>query len=139
MKETIKKIPVLGFLARWFYNLLRLNNLKFRVGQVEEELKTLRESFAKLQAQEEELKAKLQAQEEELKAKLQAQEEELEFKLQTQEEELEFKLQTLEKNLSNMIAKEIFYQSLSLQQRVDQFAFDAKIELKTKIAEETVK
>ena len=128
MKETIKKIPVLGFLARWFYNLLRLNNLKFRVGQVEEELKTLRESFAKLQAQEEELKAKLQAQEEEL-----------EFKLQTQEEELEFKLQTLEKNLSNMIAKEIFYQSLSLQQRVDQFAFDAKIELKTKIAEETVK
>lgn len=128
MKETIKKIPVLGFLARWFYNLLRLNNLKFRVGQVEEELKTLRESFAKLQAQEEELKAKLQAQEEELEANL-----------QVQEEKLEFKLQTLEKNLSNMIAKEIFYQSLSLQQRVDQFAFDAKIELKTKIAEETVK
>lgn len=117
MKETIKKIPVLGFLARWFYNLLRLNNLKFRVGQIEEELKTLKESFAKLQAQEEELEAKLQI----------------------QEEELQFKLQTLEKNLSNMIAKEIFYQSLSLQQRVDQFAFDAKIELKTKIVEETVK
>lgn len=56
--------------------------------------------------------------------------------MQQQIDSLKAHLQTMEQNLPNVVAKEIFYESLSLQQRVDQFIFDANIELKTKIAKE---
>lgn len=103
MKETIKKIPIIGFVARWFYNLLRLNNLKFRVMVLEEESRSLRKRCKELQEQSSSFASQLQEQ---------------------------------EQKLPTLIAKEIFYQSLSLQQRVDQFIFDANIELKAKITKE---
>jgi len=110
MKENIKKIPLIGFLARWLNDLLRLSNLKFRIVVLEEKVKILEEQNNTLA----------------LNIK----------QLQSQEENFKTQLQVQEENLPKIVAKEIFYQSLSLQQRVDQFIFDSNIELKTKIAKE---
>lgn len=110
MKEKINKIPLIGFLIRWLNNLVRLNNLKFKTVVLEEEIKVLKEqNLAHLQN--------------------------LAY-LQQQMDSLKAHLQDMEQNLPKVVAKEIFYESLSLQQRVDQFIFDANIELKTKIVKE---
>ena len=55
-------------------------------------------------------------------------------KLNTLEEDLFKKIEDLEENnqeiIKKMVAKELLEQSIYLQQRIDQFIFDAKIELK---------
>ncbi len=112
------------FLKRYINNLARLNNLNFRVDILQNKNEDQIEKLFLLHREIDSLKEQLQMQKEDMS--------------RTKNEINSLK----EKELSQLIAKEIFYQSLSLQQRVDQFAFDAKIELKAKIsetAEETVK
>lgn len=117
MKEKIKKIPLIGFLVRWLNNLVRLNNLKFKTVVLEEDVKVLKEQNYNI------TQNLLQLQQEKMY-------------LQQQIDSLKAHLKDMEQNLPKVVAKEIFYESLSLQQRVDQFIFDANIELKTKIAKE---
>jgi len=31
LKEKIKSLPIIGFMSRWLYNILRINNLKYFV------------------------------------------------------------------------------------------------------------
>lgn len=42
-------------------------------------------------------------------------------------------LELQKNNMPSLVSKEIYYQSKSFQQQIDQFVFDANIELKTKI------
>ncbi|MGE4420281.1 MAG: hypothetical protein AB7D38_10705 [Sulfurimonas sp.] len=102
------------FLKRYINNLVRLNNLNFRVDILQNENKAQKEKLSLLHRELDSLKEQLQI----------------------QKEDMSFTKNEIEKNIPQLIAKEIFYQSLSLQQRVDQFVFDANIELKTKIIEE---
>lgn len=52
LKKNIKSIPILGLIARWFYNLLRINNIKHRVN-------TLEQKYINLNLENQELKNKL--------------------------------------------------------------------------------
>lgn len=110
-----------NFLKRYIVNLARLNNLKFRVDLLEDQNKLLKEEISLVKDKNLLLKNQL---------------DNLIMQLQEQNTSFAAQLQQQEQKLPRLIAKEIFYQSLSLQQRVDQFAFDANIELKTKIAQE---
>ena len=96
MKESIKKIPIIGFLLRWINNLVRLNNLKHRVIVLEEQNILLKS--------------------------------EVEF--------LKAEMASIQNTIQSSVAKQIFYQSLSLQQRVDQFIFDSNIEINKKISQD---
>ena len=42
-------------------------------------------------------------------------------------------IDSIKNSIESAVAKQIFYQSLSLEQRVDQFIFDANIEISRKI------
>ncbi len=108
------------FLKRYINNLVRLNNLNFRVDILQNENEAQKEKLSLLHRELDSLKEQLQIQKEDMSFT---------------KNEIE-KILTQEKNIPQLIAKEIFYQSLSLQQRVDQFVFDASIKLKTKIIEE---
>lgn len=99
MKNFIKNTPLLGFLARWLNNLVRLNNLKYKVDILQDQNQLLRQQLQNLQ------------------------------------EIVEHGRLDIREEIKKEVADQIFYQSLSLQQRVDQFIFDSNIELKTKIAE----
>lgn len=125
-----------NFLKRYISNLARLNNIKFRVDLLEEITKDLRTDCQKLQAQNDFLKTLLQTQNASFEMRLQEQSDSFMQQLQKQHDFFSTQLQKQEENLSKWIAKEALYQSLSLQQRVDQFIFDANIELKAKIAKE---
>ncbi|MCK9474028.1 hypothetical protein [Sulfurimonas sp.] len=53
--------------------------------------------------------------------------------LQEQNKAFKTEIDSIENIIESAVAKQIFYQSLSLGQRVDQFIFDANIELSGKI------
>ena len=89
LKEAIKSIPFIGWLSRWTYNLLRLNNLKHTVFRHSQQIQNLQEQINKIIIDND----------------------------------------NLNKKMKQTIAKEIFYQSMSFQQRIDQFLFDAKMKL----------
>lgn len=111
MKEILKKIPLLGVLLRWFYNLSRLNNLKHRVHMQEQQLVLLIQSVNNLQSELSQTKSELSQTKSELS--------------QTKDE--------LNATVKNEVAQEILYQSLSFQQRIDQFIFDMKIDTNIKL------
>lgn len=104
MKDILKKIPLLGFLLRWLYNLSRLNNIKHRVYSQEQQLLLMMQSLSDMQNELNQTKKALQQTKEELNAAL-----------------------------TNEVAKEILYQSMSFQQRIDQFMFDMKIDTNIKL------
>ena len=97
MRDILKKIPLLGVLLRWFYNLSRLNNLKHRVHVQEQQIALLIQSVNDLQNELRQTKDELNA------------------------------------AVANEVSKEILYQSLSFQQRIDQFIFDMKIDTNIKL------
>ncbi|PHS58171.1 MAG: hypothetical protein COB17_04035 [Sulfurimonas sp.] len=103
-KQSIKKIPILGWFLRWSYNLLRLNNIKHSV-YIHQTLINTQQSQLKQQ---------------------QILIDKLELKLTKRELEII----SLQSSIDTKIAKQISYQSVSFQQRIDQFIFDTKIELK---------
>jgi|GEM_PF-4065023 len=110
MKESIKKIPIVGFLARWLNNLARLNNLKHKVIVLEDQNISLKSDIVKLQEQN--------------------------ISLNSEVEFLKAEMASIQSTIQSSVAKQIFYQSLSLQQRVDQFIFDANIEINKKISQD---
>lgn len=112
------------FLKRYINNLIRLNNLNFRVDILQNKNEAQKEKLSLLHRELDSLKEQLQIQKEDLSC------------TKNELDALKEKILTHEKKFPQLIAKEIFYQSLSLQQRIDQFVFDANIELKTKIIEE---
>ena len=118
MKKFIKKIPVLGWFLRWSYNLLRLNNLKHFVYVHQHSIETIQNhletSNRHIQAQQERLESQ--------KTQLESQ--------KTQLESQQAQINSFENSIDSKIAKQISYQSVSFQQRIDQFIFDTKIDLK---------
>ena len=136
LKDTIKSIPVVGWIIRWLYNLLRLNNLKYRVHKQQQ-------TIIELQNITEELRAEnLKLREDTLSAIAtltnqfdeKYQKQSLDF-LNTKaiiENKIETKLSNIDKTIKTDIAKQISFQSDSFQQRLDQFIFDTKINLNIK-------
>ncbi len=104
IKQKIKKIPFISLLARWTYNILRINNLKHKVfislNQIEQ-----------LQTQTNEQKNEIE-------------------NLKNEIENLKNEIENLKNEIPNEISKEILFQSQSFQQRIDQFIFDTKIDIK---------
>ena len=56
LKQIIKSIPVLGWLSRWGYNLIRLNNLKHMVYQQQQQIKKQQKQIDQLISQNSKLK-----------------------------------------------------------------------------------
>lgn len=120
LKQFIKKIPFVSFFARWTYNILRINNLKHRVFISSEEIQRLTNQLQIQSNAQNELVNQLQIQsntQNELVNQLQIQ-------IQAQNKEIS----DLKNIIPNEISKEILFQSLSFQQRLDQFIFDSKID-----------
>ena len=139
MKQFIKKIPILGWFLRWSYNLLRLNNIKYSVFRHQQSIEVL---HGHLEMQGKHLQAQ-QARIDEQQSKIDEQQskideqqgsiaglQELIQEQQTHINEQEFKINSLRDSINSEVAKQISYQSVSFQQRIDQFIFDAKIDLK---------
>lgn len=97
MKNFIKKLPLVGLLGRYLYNLLRINNIKHRL--------VVLENLTISQQQQ-----------------IDALKNELENSKNAISQEMDFKLADL-----------MLHHSLSLRHRIDQFVFDANIELKNSI------
>jgi len=103
MRDKIKKLPFLGWLLRWFNNLLRLNNIKHnlfininRTTEHQKQIQQLRKT------------------------------------IELQSKEIEELSQKMNSKVETEVAKEISTQSDSFQQRLDQFIHDTKIDLKLK-------
>ncbi|MDD2449900.1 MAG: glycosyltransferase [Sulfurimonas sp.] len=101
LKDKIKAIPALGFLTRWIYNILRINNIKHNVYMQQNQLNVLTQQ-------------------------LQQQSQQMQQQLQQQSQQIE----ALNSTIKQQVSKEILFQSLSFGQRIDQFIFDAKIDMK---------
>lgn len=101
MKNFIKKLPLVGFLGRYLYNLLRINNIKHRLVVLENLIISQQQQIQDQQQQIATLKN------------------ELENSKNAISQEMDFKLADL-----------MLHHSLSLRHRIDQFVFDANIELK---------
>lgn len=104
MKNFIKKLPLVGFLGRYLYNLLRINNIKHRLVVLENLTISQQQQIQDQQQQIATLKN------------------ELENSKNAISQEMDFKLADL-----------MLHHSLSLRHRIDQFVFDANIELKNSI------
>lgn len=104
MKNFIKKLPLVGFLGRYLYNLLRINNIKHRLVVLENLTITQQQQIQDQQQQIDALKSELQNSKNAIS------------------QEMDFKLADL-----------MLHHSLSLRHRIDQFVFDANIELKNSI------
>ncbi|MDD5399884.1 MAG: hypothetical protein PHQ93_01675 [Sulfurimonas sp.] len=100
MKNFIKKLPLIGFLGRYLYNLLRINNIKHRLVVLENLTITQQRQ---IQDQQQQIDA-------------------LKNELESSKNIIDFKLADL-----------MLHHSLSLRHRIDQFVFDANIELKNSI------
>lgn len=104
MKNFIKKLPLVGFLGRYLYNLLRINNIKHGLVVLENLIISQQQQIQDQQQQIDALKN------------------ELENSKNAISQEMDFKLADL-----------MLHHSLSLRHRIDQFVFDANIELKNSI------
>jgi len=104
LKNRIKSIPILGWSLRWINNLLRLNNLKHTVFIQQNSINELSKQIEIQQNSINELSREIEIQQN--------------------------SINELSREINTTIAKEISFQSASFQQRIDQFIFDAKIELK---------
>lgn len=104
MKNFIKKLPLVGFLGRYLYNLLRINNIKHGLVVLENLIISQQQQIQDQQQQIATLKN------------------ELENSKNAISQEMDFKLADL-----------MLHHSLSLRHRIDQFVFDANIELKNSI------
>ncbi len=120
-KQKIKSIPFFGWFVRWNYNLLRLNNLKHRVFMQEHTLKQLHIQLQNQQTQLQNQRIELQNQQIQLHVLHQTNEQTLK-----NYENLQATMQT---TIAKAVAKQISFQSDAFEQRLDQFIFDAKIDL----------
>ncbi len=95
LKSRLKSLPVIGWFLRWSYNLVRLNNLKYRTFMLEQQNTALKKHIDSLANQVSALR------------------------------------NDMKNMVSSQVAKQISYQSVSFQQRIDQFVFDTKIKIDT--------
>lgn len=96
-------------------NIFRLNNLKHIVTMQQEQLQNQQKD---LQSQQEQF----QSQQELLKL--------FHEQLQNQQQEINDIQNSIESKINSAVAHQISYQSVSFQQRIDQFIHDTKIDLK---------
>lgn len=93
IKNKLKSIPILGWIARWSNNLLHLNNIKHRVHVQQRQIEDLKQQ------------------------------------LYDQQLKIDTLLQS-DYSIDEKIAQTMSFQVDSFQERIDQFLFDAKINLK---------
>ena len=128
LKNKIKSIPFFGWLARWSYNILRLNNTKHRVYKQQQAIVELQRITEELRLENLKVKDELRIEADKYKLEINNHKKEIEIK----DEQIMTILKSLQDDVKTDIAKQISYQSDSFQQRLDQFIFDTKIELKIK-------
>ncbi|PIF04230.1 MAG: hypothetical protein CSA86_02610 [Arcobacter sp.] len=124
LKNSIKKVPLLGSVARWGYNILKINNIKNtlysfipKIKQLETKTKQLETKVKHYEIKTKQFETKVKHYE--IKTK----------QFETKTKQLE---DTMTHQISQEVAKQITIQSDSFQQRLDQFIFDTKIDLKLK-------
>ncbi len=103
MKNIIKRIPFVNSIAKWGYNILKINNIKHTLYSYIPKIKQLETKIEQLEADKKHYEAKIKQLED-----------------------------TMAHQISQEVAKQITIQSDSFQQRLDQFIFDTKIDLKLK-------
>ena len=102
--NRINNLPYIGFVFRWLYSFIRLSNTRHGFLMMQQEVNILKSEIGSLKSEIGSLKS-----------------------------EVSLQLQSQKNDMPSLISKEIYYQSKSFQQQIDQFVFDANIELKTKI------
>ena len=138
LKQKIKSVPLLGWFVRWSYNLLRLNNIKHslfilqnQVNLQQTHINHQQTHINHQQAQINELilqNKELSLQIEEIISKKVFKQLPIEL-----EEMLPKKVkEELKVQVPKEVAQEMFFQAETLQQRVDRFIVDTKIDLKNK-------
>ncbi len=123
LKQKIKSIPFVGWLSRWSYNILRLNNTKHRVYKHQQAIVELQRIIEELSLETRRYKKEMELQNIQHKKEMQIKNEQI-LKM------IENKFLSVDDIIKKDIAQQISYQSDSFQQRLDQFIFDTKIELK---------
>ena len=109
--NRINNLPYIGFVFRWLYSFIRLSNTRHGFLMMQQEVNILKSEIGSLKSEIGSLKSEIGS----LKS------------------EVSLQLQSQKNDMPSLISKEIYYQSKSFQQQIDQFVFDANIELKTKI------
>ena len=99
-------------------NIFRLNNLKHIVTMQQEQLQNQQKDLQSQQEQFQSQQEQFQSQQELLKL--------FHEQLQNQQQEIN----DIQNSIDAKVAKQISYQSVSFQQRIDQFIHDTKIDLK---------
>ena len=105
LKEKIKSLPLLGWFARWSYNLVRLNNLKHTSFVNSVKIKELQEQFQE----------QLNTQNRIIK------------RLEERAEELDHKLDTQEQFAYDLVRKQIVSQLLHFEQKTDMQQLERKM------------
>ncbi len=103
-KQKIKSIPLVGWLLRWSYNLIRLNNLKHNVYKHQQVLNQMQEKIDEQEVQILNLQRLVDSQQKEISKQ--------------------------QKDIEKKLYKHLSYQSDSLNERIDQFIQDNKIDSK---------
>ena len=138
LKERVKAIPLLGWFMRWSYNLLRVNNLKHTLFMQEHTLAnmqtTLQQQQETMQNQQTAIQNQQTAIQNQQTAMLTMQEQLQKVTKEYKELQKIFNNQeaTIENATSKAVAKQISFHSDALHQQLEQFIFDAKIDLKLK-------
>ncbi|MEA2019423.1 MAG: glycosyltransferase family 1 protein [Campylobacterota bacterium] len=101
-KDSIKRLPVVGWAARWVYNLLRLNNLKHILFHQQKLIKQQKLELSKQQKEIKQLKSYIDKKIDD----------------------------DINKKLKQEVAKQISFHSDAFTQRLDQFILDTKIQSK---------
>ena len=145
IKERLKSIPVVGFLLRWSYTLLRLNNLKHRVLLLETKqkqlqkyidinIKQLQEQVDFLKLREKQLQEHIDIKENELKELIFQLTEQQNRAINTYQKQVEKRFVDAEKvfrkDLDEKLSKEIFENHINstyyIQKEIQQATYNLK-------------
>ena len=116
--NRINNLPYIGFVFRWLYSFIRLSNTRHGFLMMQQEVNILKSEIGSLKSEIGSLKSEIGS---------------LKSEIGSLKSEVSLQLQSQKNDMPSLISKEIYYQSKSFQQQIDQFVFDANIELKTKI------
>lgn len=111
VKEFIKSIPILGWFVRWTYNILRINNTKYKLHILEQRLDKLSSEHQKLNSKHQ--------------------------KLNSEHQSLNIKFRAQEESANDLVRKHISSQLIYFHQKIDTFIENAD-EMKAKNLKNTI-
>lgn len=112
MKKILKNIPILGFLLRWFYNLLHLNNLKFIIVLQQTQINDQQTQINDQQTQINELNSQIQV-------------------LFGHNHVHHENYKKIQETIKQQVSRQISYHSILFHQKIDKFIEEVKESAKT--------